>query len=81
MIELCSNALNCPVANCCARDDKHYPGLDKVGRVYSANTWTPGGGCDSFLQFKEILQLGEKSALEILNGIDLGRIKKQRGYI
>ena len=60
MIELCSNALNCPVANCCARDDKHYPGLDTVGRVYSANTWTPGGGCDAFVQYKE------KSALELL---------------
>ena len=73
MIELCSNALNCPVANCCARDDKHYPGLDKVGRVYSANTWTPGGGCSFFLQFRE------KSALEILNGIDLKR-NQQEGY-
>jgi len=72
MIELCSNALNCPVANCCARDDKHYPGLDTVGRVYSANTWTADAGCRNFCQVRE------KSALEILNDIDLKRNPKQR---
>lgn len=52
---LCSNALNCPVAECCARDDRHYrkDDIDRTARTYRFSVWTVETGCQRFLQYRE----------------------------